>query len=113
MGITRKSAEVMFFLAQVTPPIKGISRVRKINKAKFWIQCHTWWSVYALNQTFYSSLYSAAVNLTMSMYSACTDKSAWESTDVNKYLECTKEITRSNSLIQKNINHIELFSINM
>ena len=30
MSITQKWAEVMFFLAQVAPPIKGISRVRKL-----------------------------------------------------------------------------------
>ena len=43
------SAEVMFFLAQVAPPIKGVSRVRKINKTNFEVQYNTWWSIDALN----------------------------------------------------------------
>ena len=40
MAITQKSAEVTFFLAQVASPIKGVSRVRKINKTKFHLSWH-------------------------------------------------------------------------
>ena len=59
MATALKSADLVFFLAHVTTRIKGISRVRKINKTRFWIQCDTWWSIYALNQTFYSFPYSS------------------------------------------------------
>ena len=57
MAITLKSAEVMFFLALVAPPIKGVTRVRKVDKTKFGTQHDTLWSIYALNQTYFSSLY--------------------------------------------------------
>ena len=51
------SADVVFFLTLVAPPIKGGSRVRKIKKTKF-LKNDTWWSIDALNWTIFSSPYS-------------------------------------------------------
>ena len=42
----------MFFLPQVAPPIKGISKVGKINISKFWIQCAPGGQFFALKQFF-------------------------------------------------------------
>ena len=48
MAITKKSAVLVFFLAQVVPPIKGVSRVRKINKTNFGMQFDTLWAICVL-----------------------------------------------------------------
>ena len=54
--------------------------------------------------------YNAAVTLTMKLYSACADNNAWNSTNVDKFKNCSKEISRSNYLIRKNFHKIKLFS---
>ena len=38
----------VFSPTPLTPPIRGISRIRKTNNTKFYKQCDTWWSIYAL-----------------------------------------------------------------
>ena len=56
--------------------------------------------------------YNAAVNMTMSFYPLCANISAWDTANVNQYQECTAQISNSSSLIQENIDDIEIFSVN-
>ena len=44
------------------------------------------------------------------LYPNCKNSSAWDSENQALYQECTNQIIRSNRLIQKSINSIELFS---
>ena len=44
----------MFF----SNPSKALSRVRIVNKTKFWTLYATWWTIYALNYTIFSPPYS-------------------------------------------------------
>ena len=58
------------------------------------------------------TFYQAAVNKTMSLLSFCNKISAWESSNVEEYKNCTNQIVRSNNKIQENYKFIEYYSMN-
>jgi len=53
-----KSADFVFFPTPFVPSSKAFSRVRNVNKIQFWIYYATCWSIYVLNQTFFSFLHN-------------------------------------------------------
>ena len=56
--------------------------------------------------------YNAAVNMTMLLFPLCNNISAWDTANVKQYQDCTSQISRSSSVIQENIDAIEIFSVN-
>ena len=56
--------------------------------------------------------YRATIKMIMAHFPHCKNLSAWNPAYIEEYQECTNQISRSNSLILKNIWDIENFSIN-
>ena len=56
--------------------------------------------------------YNAGVNIIMSLYENCNDSKAWNSANVERYQRCTNQISKSNSVIERSMSHIESFSVN-
>ena len=54
-----KSADFVFFPAPVAPSLRGMSRVRNVNKTQFWTYCATCWPLSVLYLTFVSFPYSS------------------------------------------------------
>lgn len=55
-------------------------------------------------------LYSVGKNMIMASYPTCNDRDARDPKKIYEYQECTKEISKTSSLIYENIKDIELFS---
>ena len=56
--------------------------------------------------------YQAAVNKTKELYSLCNSSFAWEFSNMESYKECTDQIIRSSTKIQRKIKSIESYSLN-
>ena len=56
--------------------------------------------------------YRAAIKMIMAHYPRCKNLSAWNQAYIEEYQECTNQISRSNSLILKNMWDIENFLMN-
>ena len=56
--------------------------------------------------------YNVAMNMTMVLYIKCNNMYSWDPANVEKYKDCTRQISASNSEIKENIHNIELFFVN-
>ena len=65
-----------------------------------------------LSAKVYEVAYNASIDMMMSLYENCSDSLAWNSTNIKRYQDCTKQISQSNSMIQNSLSDIESFATN-